>query len=210
MWLRSALLCVLLGAGAAWASRDTVVDPQGILVAEPPFQEVLRDAPISLERAGFNLMPVARFDIKARILRQRVYESDTVAALSPVDLALGWGPMSDSRVLAHIQMSQGQRFFYWRTEASPVPRQVIESYSTNVHTIPATPEIERRLKSLHEGDVVRFSGLLVNAHRAADGYRWKTSMVRDDTGDGACEIVWVTDLQIVSHAPSTSVALTKH
>src|SRR5690606_23298616 len=95
----------------------------------------------------------------------------------------------------------GERFFHWRTERAPVPRATIEQFSTNVHAIPATPEIEQRLRTIRPDDVVHLSGLLVNAYRPDDGYRWKTSVVRDDTGDGACEIVYVTDIEIASPLP---------
>lgn len=48
------------------------------------------------------------------------------------------------------------------------------------------------------GDQIHFSGLLVNYRdvRAPDYWR-NTSTVRTDTGDGACEVVFVKDLQIL-------------
>ena len=30
-----------------------------------------------------------------------------------------------------------------------------------------------------------------------DGFRWVSSRTRDDTGDGACEVIWVEQLQIL-------------
>jgi len=206
MYARILMLCLLLAGTGGLAARDlSMTSPEG-LIQELPRQEMLVEAMPVLERAGFELTPVARFQITGRVLGQQVYDADTVAELSPVDIALGWGAMSDSRVLSQIEMSQGERFFYWRTERAPVPRSTIEQYSTNVHAIPATPEIERQLRMIRRDDVVRISGLLVNAYRPADGYRWKTSLVRDDTGDGACEIVYVTGLQIEPRLPQGTYA----
>lgn len=194
-------LCFLLVGTGALAARDASLTADAVLIEEVPFQEMLAEPMPALERAGFELTPLARFEVKGRVLGQLVYDADTVAELSPVDIALGWGAMSDSRVLSQIEMSQGERFFYWRTQRAPVPRSTIEQFSTNVHAIPATPEIEQRLRMVRPDDVVRLSGLLVNAYRPTDGYRWKTSLVRDDTGDGACEIVYVTDIEIASPLP---------
>ena len=207
MLVRVLVVCLLLVGTGTLAARDVVLDADGGLVADLPHQEMLDSATPVLQRAGFELTPVARFEMKGRVLGQLAYDADTVAELSPVDIALGWGAMSDSRVLSHFEVSQGERFFYWRTERAPVPRATIERYTTNIHAIPATPEIEQRLHMVRAHDVVQLSGLLVNAYRPTDGYRWKTSIVRDDTGDGACEIVYITDLQIAPRLPDSTVAL---
>ena len=31
--------------------------------------------------------------------------------------------------------------------------------------------------------------------RSADGRHWRSSTTREDTGGGACEVVWVTQLE---------------
>ena len=186
---------LLAGAYSAWASREA--SPfEGALAPQLPQQYELTEPVQVFERAGFEVTPVARFDIEARVLGREIYRSDTVAELSPVDLALGWGPMSDSRILKDIRTSQGNRFFYWSTDRFPIPRNVIESSSTNTHLIPATPDIEARLKEVRVGEVVHVGGLLVNAYRSSDGRSWKTSLRRDDSGDGACEIIYVTTLEV--------------
>jgi len=45
--------------------------------------------------------------------------------------------------------------------------------------------------------VIHLQGFLVDASRG-DGWRWRTSMSRDDTGDGACELVYVESIEPVS------------
>jgi hypothetical protein len=195
MWSRVLLVVVLLWSGyGAWAAREP--GQIGMLAPSAPIQTALV-APVQvIEKAGFDLTPMANIDIEARVLSREIYRFDSVAALAPVDLALGWGAMSDSEVLKSIHLRQGGRFLYWSTERFPVPREVIETSSTNAHMIPATAEIEAQLKAIRPGEIVRFSGTLVNAYRPADGRSWKTSLSRSDTGDGACEIVYVTRLDV--------------
>jgi hypothetical protein len=65
-----------------------------------------------------------------------------------------------------------------------------------MHMIPATPLIERRLTALRPNDVVRLRGYLVEAE-APDGWRWRSSLSREDTGAGACEVVWVEALELL-------------
>lgn len=197
MWSRVLLVVVLLWSGyGAWAARES--ERFGIVAPHAPIQTALTGSMGVIEKAGFDLTPMANIDIEARVLSREVYHFDSVAALAPVDLALGWGAMSDSEVLKSIHLRQGGRFLYWSTEHFPVPREVIETSSTNAHMIPATPEIEARLKAIRAGEVVHFSGVLVNAYRPTDGRSWKTSLSRSDTGDGACELVYVTRLEVFS------------
>jgi len=56
----------------------------------------------------------------------------TDSDLIPEDLALGWGPMSDNRVLRKIDISQSNRFYYWRAPAdSPIGKDSIITHSAN-------------------------------------------------------------------------------
>ncbi len=150
----------------------------------------------ALSKPGYQITPLQRFSLEARVLGSESYWFDRTADLAPIDLALGWGPMSDSAVLAQIGISQGNRFFFWHVDRFPVPRQDIEANSANMHMIPADPEVESALKRLRVGQVVRISGYLVEV-AGADGWRWRSSLSRTDSGNGACELVWVEDLEVM-------------
>jgi hypothetical protein len=65
-----------------------------------------------------------------------------------------------------------------------------------MHMIPADAAIERRLKAVRPGQTVRIDGWLVEA-RGTDGWRWRSSITRDDTGAGACEVIFVRDFQVL-------------
>jgi hypothetical protein len=136
----------------------------------------------------------ATYQLKARVLGSETYHFDAISDLIPEDLALGWGPMSDNDVLRTIDISQSNRFYYWHASAATrLARETIISHSANTHVIPQTPAIARLLARLRPGEVVTLSGELVDAVR--DDGRWiKTSMVRTDTGAGACEVMLVTDV----------------
>ncbi len=145
---------------------------------------------------GYVIEPMQAFHHEARVLHRRDYHSGREADLSPTDLALGWGPMSTDEVLQHVHISQRNRFYYWRVEQFPIPRREIETHSTNVHVIPASPEVAATLERVQRDDTVRLAGKLVHV-RAADGWRWRSSTTFEDTGDGACELLWLERLDIL-------------
>jgi hypothetical protein len=170
----------------------------GALAPEPPQQSPPR-ANAPLQHAGYRLEPRADFSLRARVLARRQYRFDRGAALAPIDLALGWGDMSDSAVLDHIRITQHRRFYFWSARSLPIPRRAIETQSANMHLIPAAPDILAVLRRARPGDVVDLRGRLVDASHT-DGWRWRTSLTRGDTGRGACELIYVTAARILDEA----------
>ncbi len=187
------IVALVFLAGWLWSHRERSHAPGVIAEAEPIQRPV--DNPPALERNGYRIEPLHRFDIEARVLSASTYRLDREADLAPVDLALGWGRMSDSAVIDRLSISQTARFYFWRTEAFPIPRREIETHSANMHMIPASTSIESRLKDVSRGQIVRISGYLVEAS-ASDGWKWRSSLTRDDTGQGACELIWVEELSV--------------
>lgn len=146
--------------------------------------------------AEHTLSRLQEFQLEARILGREDYRFDRGARLSPTDLALGWGPMADPEVLRHIRISQRNRWYFWRAEQLPIERRQIEIHSANMHLIPASPAVAATLAQLETGQQIRLSGQLVRVE-GDDGYRWVSSLSREDTGDGACELIWVEQLQLL-------------
>lgn len=196
---------VLLALWGAWSWRQArpLHPPPGVLAPADPVQQPL-DAPLAPIRMGdFTLTPRAQFDLVARVLSTEHYRFDAGAALVPEDFALGWGRMSDSSVLKDIDISQSGRFYYWSVRQFPIPRREIETHSANMHLIPADIGVRRALGRVRVGEVVALDGYLVDASRA-DGWYWHTSMTREDTGAGACELFYVTAVEAPA-GPDTAV-----
>src|SRR3712207_2620510 len=83
--------------------------PPGVLAASEPRQRLVQRP--AFQFGAYQLTPLADFDVEARVLSVEKYRSDGGARLSPIDFALGWGPMSDTAVLEHFRVRQGGRFF---------------------------------------------------------------------------------------------------
>jgi hypothetical protein len=165
----------------------------GILAPEEPRQELL-EPPTRWQAYGHTFTGLAAFEIHARVLSTERYRFDPPSRLSPVDFALGWGPMSDSRVLDKLTIIQDNRWFHWAAREMPLPESVLVTHAANMHMIPCDAAVKTRLLKVREGQVVRIRGKLVKAE-GADGFGWISSLSRADTGDGSCEVVWVEALE---------------
>jgi hypothetical protein len=167
-----------------------VTPPDGRVAPAEPLQTDIETG-ATLAHGRWRLTPRAHYEVTARILGRESYHFDALADLVPEDLALGWGPMSDNRILAAFDISQAARFYIWRPRAAlPIPRQDVITHSANTHVIPADERIRAQLAELRVGQVVRLTGTLVDATRD-DGVLLRTSMTRADSGAGACEVLLV-------------------
>ena len=184
---------VILSVIYLWSGSEISRAP-GVLAPDEPYQKEVYSARIR-EIKGYRIERLASFDIRARVIAAERYWFDQGSALSPVDLVLGWGVMSDSAVLQQISISQGGRFYHWWARTLSLPRRVIETQSANMHMIPASGEIARQLKSIRAGNMVHLKGYLVEA-TSKQGFRWRSSLSRTDTGGGACELILVESLYV--------------
>ncbi|NVJ58794.1 MAG: hypothetical protein HWE27_00305 [Gammaproteobacteria bacterium] len=139
------------------------------------------------------ITPLAEFEIAARVLGVEPYYFDRGASISPVDLALGWGVMAKPETLAHINISQRNRWYYWRTENDNVALRDIQVNSANMHMVPANDLIAKKLKSVASGQFINIKGKLIQAEEEG-GWRWRSSLTRQDTGGGACELIYVEEV----------------
>lgn len=191
-WLLAVIL--LFGAWQHWHTRPVKV-PAGSIAIADPVQSMVGGGKI-YHQNNYDLQVLAEFSIEARVLAKEHYQTGREADLSPYDFALGWGAMSDSAVLEKLSISQSGRFYFYRWENDPPrPPAEIASHSANMHLIPTTPAMEKTMKEVRVGQVVRISGQLIEA-RAADGWHWRSSLTREDTGAGACEVIRVESISI--------------
>jgi hypothetical protein len=196
-WIAAAFLvaCAWLAVDHFVFARPIARGP-GVVAAREPVQQLMARDPPVFAKDGFRVAALASFELEARVLRSKNYCCGGPDRLAPVDVAFGWGRMSDETVLERIDVSQSGRFYYWRYEgAAPIPHREIELSSANMHLIPATKAIEKKLKKLRPGNVVVLKGYLVDV-QGEGGFQWKSSLTREDTGSGACELIWVEEVEV--------------
>ena len=204
----SVLLAIALACVAYGYLHRPLTYPPGVLVESEPQQIALSDAEPPIEHGEYHLKPLARFSLDARILHRKTYGYDRGAKLVPIDLAVGWGAMSDQAVLDRLKITQSMRFYWYEYQSPPIPKEQIISHSTNLHVIPATPAIASFCKSVRQGELVHLDGELVEATGPEIG-TWRSSLTRTDTGNGACELMLVEDCSKISPATKKPATLVR-
>lgn len=162
-----------------------------------PMQQRLDDELELAAPPGYRIVPTDSYDIQALVLSRARYRWDREADLSPVDLLLAWGPATMEPIVDQVAWSQSGRWGFWRWSGDvSINQSELEHNVANVHIIPNPDDytVRNDVLSIRRGDSVRLQGYLVQIS-GDDGYRWNSSRSRKDTGDGSCEVFYVTSVE---------------
>ena len=175
---------------------ETVITyPPGVTAPTAPQQTNLTSGKQWTE-GEYTIEALAEYKIKARVLSRNNFSFGKESDLSPFDLALGWGRMSDQSVIDKIDISQRNRWYHWQADVLPIPKKEISLNSANVHIIPKDETIEDKFDKVYKGSLIEMKGYLVKV-TTVGGWRWVSSLRRDDTRGGSCELFWVEDVTVL-------------
>ena len=186
----------LLGLIIWWWLHDPKASWQGTPAPDAPAQTT-GGLPEPFDHDGYKITPLAHYTITAIVLSRSRYRSDEMAEICPLDLALGWGPISQADNVNALKIGQAFRYYHWRISGEDqhrqqLPLRVIETHSANTHCVPATEWVREDLLSIKRHDLVTLKGYLIRAVKGKRSYN--SSMLRTDTGGGACEVLYVTEV----------------
>ncbi len=116
------------------------------------------------------------------------------------DLCVVWGETVANGSYKKVTYSHGQFTCYYRYSQAFEPSFDNTRFANN-HMVPATKQIEKLIGQARVGDQIYLKGMLTdysvsNTKGELVGNR-VTSTTRDDTGNGACEVVYVEDFEII-------------
>jgi hypothetical protein len=193
--------------GSTFSPAPTV-ELNNPLAPSEPTQEELSE-PKTFPFKGYSIRELAHFQAKGLLLSKINYSSasgEHRGVLSPSDFAIGWGPMSIPNNLKNFTYFQKGRFFYYASVmsfAETAARYHADWHVSNIHLIPADNNIAEAIDRIKPRDIVTLKGSLVEVFYQHQRI-WKSSLSRTDTGDGACELLFVT---YISWAPAPEGAV---
>lgn len=118
--------------------------------------------------------------------------------LSPYDYAIIWGKAPE--YLPYLKFDQIVRFCLFEYKnGAPIDIEYLSAHMSNNHLIPSTLNLRRAFSTAKKKDLVSIDGFLVYVSSTDKQNRsstWNSSLSRDDKGNGACEIIYVTRLRI--------------
>lgn len=176
---------------------STPIDP-----SLDPYQENLSDGEVLLiEKNGWKITITKKafYRISGLVVSKHSY-SDFNSFLVPVDLALVFGDLYKSSLYKELRWSQSGRWYFYEYDSS-FPKKdnsYISRYSSNNHIIPSSDNLKRAINKIRKGDLVVLEGYLVyvEGKKKNKSFYLKSSLSRNDSGGGSCEIIYLTKLKI--------------
>jgi hypothetical protein len=112
------------------------------------------------------------------------------------DICVVWGKNATALNLRAFDFWSGDWTCYVQTRSTEAWNEFDQDALSNTHVLPSTSEVRSALSKVRIGDVIEATGLLVDYSTDGNPKR-TTSTVRTDRGNGACEVMYVTEFKIV-------------
>lgn len=180
-------------------------------VQADPLQTPTNAKPFSISLQGHTYAVTPQFDY--HIVGLVVSKSDAMGwsnishrdwgdYLNTNDLCVVWGDNASLVDLREFDFTHGDWTCYFQTRNGDEYRKFRGDQFSNNHVLPSTPALAAAFRDVRIGDQISIDGQLVDYSIDSRGTR-HTSTVRTDTGNGACEIIYVTDFKFLErHNPA--------
>ena len=201
-----------LGAMLATASlslRHALPDPAALVddLRREPVQEPTQAASFETKVGGvtYSVKPLADYEIWGLVVSNHDSDAwwDWIHSasndhLNVVDLCVVFAENVQRGSYVGLNYSSGQFVCYVETSSSERWRRFSMRALSNNHLLSDRRSIVSKLRDVQVGDQVRVRGWLAEyAHNQGFAFRRGSSVTRDDTGNGACETIYVVDVEVL-------------
>jgi hypothetical protein len=186
-------------------------DLRGELLAEPAQKATRAPAfKTTVNQINYSVKPLYDYDIYGVVVSK--HNADTWwdwahqawnDHLNVTDLCVVWGSNIKNDSYRTISFSSGQWTCNFETRSAEAYAAFDQTAISNNHVLTDKPALAARLRQIRIGDQIRITGQLAEyRHQAGTDFFRGTSTVRNDTGNGACETIFVSDVEILKRAPA--------
>ena len=200
--LAASALCVVL----AFFNRN---DIPGTLAFHPglehePKQRALTKAPLNVPYGGidYRVEPLYDYELYGLVVSYRMHDGEDSMhrwsndRLNMADVCVVWSDTAFSEHLPKLDFWNGIFTCNVQTRDSVAWAHFNMNQLSNNHLISEDPLIREQVDEIRIGDQIRVKGWLARYGAASNELRG-TSTTRDDSGNGACETIYVQEFEIV-------------
>lgn len=173
-------------------------------IANEPKQSASESAPFDVEWDGtqYRISPEFEYDITGMVVSFRHHDDNSrmhrLAGdhLNMLDVCVVWGDNTAGAQLEKIDFWNGIFTCNVKTRDQAAWESFDMQQLSNNHLLSDDEFLRDRVRDLQVGDQIRIRGYL--ASYDSPGGRRGTSTTRTDTGDGACETIYVRQFELLA------------
>lgn len=174
---------------------------------DEPRQRAIEKAPSIVPYAGvdYRVEPLFSYELYGLVVSYRQHDGEDSMHrwsndhLNVADVCVVWSDTAFAPTLRKVEFWNGIFTCNFSTRDSEAWARLRTDQVANNHLLSADPAVRERVAAIRIGDQIRVRGWLASYGSGA-GKRG-TSTTRDDTGDGACETIFIDDFAILEAAP---------
>jgi hypothetical protein len=153
----------------------------------------------------YTVKPLANYEITGVVVSRHDTSAwwDWVHAawndhLNVVDLCIVWGANAKTDNYRELRYKSGQWTCTVSTNSNELWAAFDENALSNNHILTDDRRLAKKLKSIRVGDQITLKGYLSEySHKSGTPFTRGTSLVRTDRGNGACETLFVKEVDIL-------------
>lgn len=178
-------------------------------VLDEPRQTTTRTKPFDAAFNGVDYLvePEYEYDLAGMVVSYRHHDGNSRMHflandhLNMLDVCVVWGDSATSKLLHKIDFWNGIFTCNVFTRDSAAWEAFSMEQLSNNHLISNDEAVRRQVKDIAIGDQIRVRGYLAS-YSSEQGGKRGTSTTRTDTGNGACETLFVEQFEIIQSAVS--------
>jgi hypothetical protein len=160
---------------------------------------------VSYEDVEYAIKPQYSYELYGMVVSYRQHDGESTMHrrandhLNVADVCVVWSDTAFSPHLGKIDFWNGIFTCNVKTTDDVAWANFKMNQLSNNHLLSADPATRERIDGIHIGDQIRIKGQLAS-YGAIGGPERGTSTTREDTGNGACETIFVEEFEIVAPA----------
>lgn len=182
---------------------ELMQEPVQSLMQRPAF-----DA--SYNNEDYKILPKYDYELYGLVVSFRLHDADGSTMLHDLskdhlnvaDFCLVWGKTADPKLLQHMSFSNGQFTCNYSSKSHQVWQAFDHHQLSNNHLLALNEAVRTQIDQVKIGDQIRIKGWLSHYVNPL-GYERGTSIIRTDQGNGACETIFVNEIELIQ--PMSSV-----
>ena len=188
--------------------------PDKNLILEPLFQNPVQSKdgvpePFEVTRKGFTytVTPLFSYELWGLVVSYHdaasfidISHKQWNDYLNTKDVCVIWGKNVETGVYERMRFRNRDFTCYYRYPDRETAELFTENCLSNNHMLPADPLVAAAVRKARKGDQIHFKGWLTSYGQKGAPYARRSSTVRNDRGNGACEVVYATEFEILREA----------
>jgi len=198
--------------GILYFFKDRLPEPNtyDFITLNPPLQTATAREPFIIEanKQHYQITPKFDYDLtgvlvtfnNANGLADIWHYYDWKDFINVRDLCVIWDPNVSSGVYKKVHFTSDSWTCWWSWQDNDTTKRFKFNAISNNHLLTDKNQLKTALLAAEIGDIVHVKGVLASYTNLENGAYRGTSITRKDTGNGACETVYVDEFNIIKKA----------